>query len=100
SKRGREKEEAAVEQRRLGRTGLNVGEIGLGTEYLHGAPRATVKAVVAEAVAHGVNYLDILFTFRDYLDDLGAALSGLRDAVLLAVHLGCAETEGQYRRSR
>jgi predicted aldo/keto reductase-like oxidoreductase len=94
------KKEAAVEYRGLGRTGLEVGAIGLGTEYLNGQPRETVTAVVAEAVERGVNYVDIIFSFADYLDNLGAALAGRRDAVVLALHLGCAETEGQYRRSR
>ena len=74
--------------------------IGLGTEYLHEQPRETVKAVIAEAVAQGVNYVDVIFTFTDYLDNLGAALAGRREAIILALHLGCAETDGQYRRTR
>jgi predicted aldo/keto reductase-like oxidoreductase len=89
-----------VRYRTLGRTGLEVGEIGLGTEYLHGQPRETVVSVVAEAVARGVNYVDIIFSFADYLDNLGAALKGRRNRITLALHLGCAETDGQYRRSR
>lgn len=86
--------------RRLGRTGVEVGEIGLGTEYLHGQPRETVVSVVAEAVEGGVNYVDVIFSFADYLDNLGAALQGRRDRITLALHLGCAESDGQYRRSR
>jgi len=93
-------EETQVEYRELGRTGLAVGAIGLGTEYLHGRPRETVVQVVAEATARGVNYVDIIFSFPEYLDNLGAALSGRREDVILALHLGCAETDGQYRRSR
>jgi hypothetical protein len=89
-----------VEYRELGRTGLTVGAIGLGTEYLNGQPRETVTAVVAEAVERGVNYIDIIFSFPEYLDNLGAALAGRRGEVILALHLGCAETNGQYRRSR
>jgi predicted aldo/keto reductase-like oxidoreductase len=89
-----------VRYRTLGRTGLEVGEIALGTEYLNGQPRETVVSVVAEAVERGVNYLDVIFSFADYLDNLGVALKGRRDQITLAVHLGCAETEGQYRRSR
>ncbi len=89
-----------MEYRELGRTGLDVGAIGLGTEYLHGQPRETVTAVVAEAAERGVNYIDIIFSFSEYLDNLGTALAGRRDQVILALHLGCAETDGQYRRSR
>jgi hypothetical protein len=89
-----------VEYRELGRTGLAVGAIGLGTEYLHGQPRETVTAVVAEAAERGVNYIDIIFSFPEYLDNLGTALAHRRDELILALHLGCAETNGQYRRSR
>ncbi|MFB3880089.1 MAG: aldo/keto reductase [Armatimonadota bacterium] len=89
-----------MEYRELGRTGLRVSAVGLGTEYLNGQPRDTVKAVVAEAAGRGVNYVDIIFSFADYLDNLGAALAGRRDGLTIALHLGCAETDGQYRRSR
>lgn len=89
-----------MNRRKLGRTGLVVGEIGIGTEYLHGQPRETVVEVVRDAVGRGVSYFDILWAYPDYLDDLGAALEGLRDRVTLAVHLGCTVSNGQYRLSR
>jgi predicted aldo/keto reductase-like oxidoreductase len=89
-----------MQVRRLGRTGIEVGEIGLGTEYLHGPSRDTVVSVIHEAVDRGVSYFDILWPYPDYLDNLGAALRGLRDRVALTIHIGCAETDGQYRQSR
>lgn len=89
-----------METRRLGRTGLAVGAIGLGTEYLDDQPRDVVTAVVHEAIERGVNYIEALFAFAGYRDNLGAALKGYRDRVFIAGHLGCAETDGQYRRTR
>lgn len=90
-----------MKQRELGRTGLRVSEIGFGTEHLHGQPRQTVIDVIGEAVEHGVNYFDILWSYPDYLDNLGAAFSGLRDRVTLTLHLGSVVTDdGQYQRSR
>ena len=86
--------------RTLGRTGLEVGLIGLGTEYLVGTDRENFVAVVGRAVDAGVNYIDVLFAFADYLDGMGAALQGRRDRVFITGHLGSAETDGQYRRSR
>jgi len=86
--------------RTLGRTGLGVGLIGLGTEYLVGQPRDTVVAVVHEAIDGGVNYVDILFAYADYLDSMGAALKGKRDRVFITGHLGSGESGGQYRRTR
>lgn len=89
-----------METRKLGTTGLEVGVIGLGTEYLVGAPRMTVISVVHEAVEQGVNYFDVLFAYPQYRDNLGAAFQGLRDRILIAGHVGPAETDGQYRKSR
>jgi len=89
-----------MEYRKLGRTGLDVSAVGLGTEYLNRRPQKTVAAVVAEAVERGINYLDIVFAFPEYRDNLGAALQGRRDKVLLAGHICTAETNGHYRLSR
>jgi predicted aldo/keto reductase-like oxidoreductase len=89
-----------VEYRRLGRTGPAVSVIGLGTEYLNHRSRNTVVSVVHEAVEHGVNYVDIVFAFAEYRDNLGAALQGIRDRVVIAGHICTAETDGHYRMSR
>lgn len=90
-----------MNQRDLGRTGVRVGEVGLGTEHLHGQPRQTVIEVIREAVDRGVTYFDILWSYPDYLDNLGAAFAGLRDRVILTLHLGATVThDGQYQLSR
>jgi len=89
-----------MEYRKLGRTGLQVSVIGLGTEYLNHQSRKTVTSVVREAVEHGVNYLDMVFAFAEYRDNLAAALQGIRDRVVLAGHICTAETNGHYRMSR
>ncbi|KPK85718.1 MAG: hypothetical protein AMJ81_02995 [Phycisphaerae bacterium SM23_33] len=89
-----------MQTRTLGRTGLTVGVIGLGTEYLLDVPRGTVVSVVRQAVAAGVNYFDVLFAQPHYLDNLGAAFQGLREKILITGHLGSAVQDGQYRRSR
>ena len=51
--------------RKLGKTGLDVGVIGLGTEYLNKKPRETVVSVVHEAIDKGVNYFDVVFAFPE-----------------------------------
>ncbi len=89
-----------MKTRRLGRTDLQIGEIALGTEYLIDVSRQTVLEVVAQAIDAGVNYLDTMFAPAHYRDNLGAALAGKRQGVLITGHLGAAETNGQYRRTR
>ena len=54
-----------METRTLGRTGLEVGVIGLGTEHLH-TTRQNMDAVLDLAVSAGVNYIDVLY--NDPLD--------------------------------
>ena len=89
-----------MKYRTLGKTGLDVGVIGLGTEYLNGQPRDTVVSVIHQAIEHGVNYIDLLFAFPEYRDNLSAALQGRRERVILTGHLGSVEKDGQYCKTR
>jgi predicted aldo/keto reductase-like oxidoreductase len=89
-----------LQYRKLGRTGLDVSAVGLGTEYLNGQPRETVVSVIHEALDRGVNYIDLLFPFPEYRDNFGAALRGHRERVILAGHLGATIEDGQYCKTR
>ncbi len=89
-----------MEYRRLGRTGLDVSAVSVGTEHLVRQPPETIAAVIQESIAHGVNYFDVIFSFPEYLDNLGRALEGRRDQVLLTGHLGSTVKDGQYCRNR
>lgn len=88
------------EYRRFGRTDLLVSTAGLGTEYLHGKSADVVTGTLQKARELGVNYLDILFSYAPYRENLAKAIVGERDQWVLAVHLGCAESDGQYRNTR
>ncbi len=85
--------------RTLGRTGLSVSEIGLGTEYLLKADQETTSAVVRQAVAAGVNYFDVLFSEPDYRDHFGAAFQGLRERIIITGHLPVFDPVEQCRAS-
>ncbi len=88
-----------MNSRILGRTGIEVGMIGLGTEYLNGVAEETVVSVVQEAIDNGVNYIDLLFAFPEYRNNFGMALKGRRDKAVLAGHLGSGITDGQYKKT-
>lgn len=87
--------------RRLGRTGEDIGIIGLGCEHMVGMSRRDIEAVVAAAVDEGANYLDIFMPQAEVRDDLGHALGGgRRDKVMVAGHIGAVLENGQYARTR
>ena len=89
-----------MEYSKLGRTGLDVSVIGIGTEHMRGQPRETVVATLRAAVERGVNYFDIIFAMPEYLEQMGDGFRGLRERVLLAAHLGSTDKGGQYYKTR
>jgi predicted aldo/keto reductase-like oxidoreductase len=86
--------------RKLGRTGVDVGVVGLGMEYLEFEPENTVISVVHEAIYHGVNYIDLFMASPGVRDNLGKALRNKRQKVMIAGHLGSVLRGGQYSRSK
>src|SRR5665811_1651789 len=74
--------------RKLGRTGLDVGVIGLGSEYIWKSSKEEAEAVISEALFHGVNYIDIFMGTPSTRENIGSALIGKRNMVYLAGHLG------------
>ena len=86
--------------RKLGRTGLDVNEISMGTEYLlHETPENAVS-VLREAVERGVNYFDTFWAQPGFRDMLGTAFKGIRQTIHLAAHLGAVMYGDQYGKSR
>ena len=83
--------------RDLGKTGLQVGEIGLGTEHLGRTSKArqVIADVVDKAVESGINYFDLIFNFKEYVENYGVAFREHRDKLVLACHLGSAVTRNQ-----
>jgi len=82
----------SMETRTLGRTGLEVGVIGLGTEHLT-ARRENVDATLDLATATGVNYIDVVFNdpldaHSDYWEAIGPALRRHRQQLVICLHWG------------
>ena len=89
-----------MEYRRLGRTGLDVSAVSLGTEYLIDPPREHVVGVIHEAIEQGINYFDLFFAQSGFRDTMGVAFKGHRERVFLAAHLGAALKDDQYKKTR
>jgi predicted aldo/keto reductase-like oxidoreductase len=79
--------EARMDYRKLGRTGLDVGIIGLGTEHLEKS-KETWDAVLGMAAERGANYVDLLYVEPDHWQGFGPVLRPYRERLVLAAHWG------------
>ena len=89
-----------MQYRPFGKTGLRVSEVSLGTEYLMDQPRDVVVSVVRAAIEAGVNYMDVFGAGPEFRDNMGKALEGVRERVMLGAHLGSVFVKGQYGKTR
>ena len=86
--------------RTLGRTGLQVSEIGLGSEAFVNKDDAFSQGLIDAALGAGVNYFD-LYNPEPYIRDaFGKAMKGRRDKFIMQAHLCSAWIDGQYKRTR
>jgi predicted aldo/keto reductase-like oxidoreductase len=76
-----------MERRKLGKTGPEVGVIGLGTEHLDRS-QETMDAVLRAAVEAGANYVDLLYVETEYWNAYGSLFRTYRDHLVLAAHWG------------
>lgn len=81
-----------LERRTLGRTGIEVGAIGLGTEHLERDAKQ-MDAVLGAAVHGGVNYVDLLYVDprgadASFWEPFAPALQSHRGGLVLAAHWG------------
>src|SRR5947207_13472939 len=77
--------------RTLGRTGLQVSELGLGGLFgsrVGGKGRSEAAAAVRRALDLGVNYIDTAPSYADSEEVLGIALEGVTQPYFLATKLG------------
>lgn len=86
--------------RTLGRTGIKVGEIGLGSEAFVNQTVEYGVELINTAIDAGVNYFD-LYNPEPYVRDaFGKAMEGRREKFVMQAHLCSAWIDGQYKRTR
>lgn len=89
--------------RPLGRTGVQVSALGLGTnQFGRVVDEAGAKAIVDRALELGVNFIDTAESYSDGASEelLGKALAGRRHDVVLATKTGARDDPGRLSRKR
>ncbi len=97
---GSRKEKTQMKYRKLGRTGLQVSEIGLGGEWLERHNTEEVKAVIDACEREGINILDCWMSEPNVRSNIGLAIKGRRDQWIIQGHIGSTWENGQYVRTR
>jgi predicted aldo/keto reductase-like oxidoreductase len=86
--------------RELGKTGLQISEIGLGAEWLERHNTAEVQVVIDECEKQGINILDCWMSEPNVRSNIGTALKGRREKWVIQGHIGSTWQNGQYVRTR
>ena len=89
-----------MKYRALGKTGLEVSEIGLGAEWLERHNREEVAEIIHHAEAKGINILDCWMSNPEVRSNIGAAIKGNREWWIIQGHLGSTWQNGQYVKTR
>lgn len=97
-----EKTEGSMQYRDLGSTGLKVSEVSIGCGAFSKMDTAQSRAFMDVAIDSGVNYIDLYDANPKVRENIGYALSGRRDKMIIQGHVGSYwnhETQ-QYERTR
>ncbi|MDR1618242.1 MAG: aldo/keto reductase, partial [Treponema sp.] len=86
--------------RNIGKTGIPASVIGLGCEHLNGQPLSLVEEVLGTALDCGVNIIDCFMPGAEVRRNIGRAIRGRRDQVLIQGHIGSTDIHEQNDVSR
>lgn len=96
------KKEAAnnMKYRPLGNTGLEVSEVSIGCSAFGKMDTAQSRAFMDVALDSGVNYLDLYDADPVVRGNIGYALQGRREKMIIQGHIGCWYNGESYERTR
>lgn len=89
-----------MEYRQIGRIGLQAGVVGLGCEHLDGKPYAVVEETIHAALDNGINLMDLFMPGEEVRSNIGRALAGRRDRMMIQGHICSVDLNQQYDISR
>ncbi len=85
---------------KLGSTGISVGEIGFGAEWMGDKSDEHVVELMDFCLENGVNFLDCWMSDPVVRSKLGLGLEGCRDDWVIQGHIGATWQNNQYTRTR
>ncbi|MCM1127079.1 MAG: aldo/keto reductase [Lachnospiraceae bacterium] len=80
--------------------GQKVSEIALGCEGFIGKSREDFREMLDRAMELGINFIDMYTPNPEFRDNMGAAIAGRRDQIVLQGHICSVWENGQYLRTR
>lgn len=86
--------------RRLGKTGLQVSEVGFGGEWLERHPEEKGVELIRYASSKGINILDCWMADPKSRDVIGKGIKENRSKWYIQGHIGSTWKNGQYFRTR
>lgn len=89
-----------MRKNKLSKVDMAVSEVGLGCEHLERLDYSTIRSVIDAALEYDMNILDVFMPEPNVRENIGKALAGRREKVILQGHIGAAYVNGQYQRTR
>ncbi len=89
-----------MEYRTIGKTGISASIVGLGAEHLDEKPYGAVEETIHAALDHGVNIMDVFMPGEEVRKNVGKAIAGRRDKVIIQGHICSTDVGQQYDISR
>jgi len=86
--------------RHVGNTGMSASVIGLGAEHLDNKPYEAVEKVINAALEHGINIMDLFMPGEQVRLNIGKALAGRRNKMMIQGHICSTDIKEQYDISR
>jgi predicted aldo/keto reductase-like oxidoreductase len=89
-----------MQYRPIGKIGMSASVIGLGAEHLDNKLYEKVETIINTALEQGFNIMDVFMPGQIVRENIGKALEGRRDKMLIQGHIGSTDVNEQYDHSR